>query len=338
MANDNGNAYDDDSFEDYVPVAVDPGPLLFWLTLAVVMILMLVIMPIMVGATKKKRRKKKKKIVELTMANPDENTSYINIAGMGSHPLPPPVPYDKYRATCWSVFRVDKEARRILRYTIPFTIYAVAAAIMDSVCVALIGNYIGTKQLAAYVLVNLLTALSDEFLKGTMHANTTLCAHAIGAANNTLAGSYVQLSIMFYFVLGVPVAIFWMFFTGDLILWLSWGDEHVAQYADEFVRIYIWSKFASAVHMAFDQLLDVANREIFTTVVGLLESAATVFILVALFVGNTDATLRHVALVHVVTSAVFLAIMLGISYIAGWLKPFRQGIFGSLAITVSDHC
>lgn len=206
---------------------------------------------------------------------------------------------------------------------------------MQNVCLALVGNFIGTKHLAAYVMVILLTDLTDEFLKGAIHANTTLCAHAIGANNNLLAGRYVQLSIIFYLFAGIPVAIVWMTYTDKIILWLGWGDEMVASYAVEFAQIYIWSRLFNAVQLAFAQLLDVANKEIFTTFIGLAEEAVNMIALIIAFTHGLDVTLQSVAWLYLANSVIFLSLMLVVAIFMGWLKPFRRGIFGSFALIVS---
>lgn len=364
MAEDDDFYNDDDSFEGYISSTVDPGPLLFWITMLAVVLLMVVIMPVMVKFTKKRRkRKKKKKAALLEMAKAsgdcddddaatttmtDGGTSdvadgYVMIEDDDEEPaeaLPAnlqelQVAADKYKASLWSIIRIDRESRRIARYTIPFTVYAVAAAIMENVCLALVGNFIGTKQVAAYVIVILLTELTDEFLKGSMHANTTLCAHAIGAANLFLAGQYIQLSILFYIVAGFPVALFWSFATDKVVLALGWGDEVVANHAIQFARIYIWSKMFDAIEMAFSQLLEVTDQEVFTTIIGLLHQAANMVLLIVIFASGAEVKLEHVALIYLLTSYFFLVVMLLIANHKGWIKPFTKGIFRNFAVTVS---
>jgi Na+-driven multidrug efflux pump len=137
--------------------------------------------------------------------------------------------------------------------------------------------------------------------------------------------------------MGAPFAIFWFFYTDNVISWLSWGDEAVAQHAIEFARIYIFSRAGAAVQLAFNQLLDVAGQEIFTTVIGLAEQAVNVGILLFLCLSDEyEVTLVHVAWIYVVSTSLFLGIMLVISHCSGWLKPFKEGLFGSLAFLVSS--
>ena len=137
----NGREYDDDSFEGYIPQTADPGRWLLWGTLAAVMMLMLVIMPIMVYATKTQRKKEKLAVeIQMTMSGSQAPPDYDALVDKDTaQPAPSFVimngenvisraifrtkPTDKHKATCWTIFRIDKESRHLLRYTFPSTVY-----------------------------------------------------------------------------------------------------------------------------------------------------------------------------------------------------------------------
>ena len=63
----------------------------------------------------------------------------------------------------FEIVNPDYETGRLLRLGIPLTISEIGAAIWDSITVAVLSNYIGTNELTAYVLANLLIGISDTF-------------------------------------------------------------------------------------------------------------------------------------------------------------------------------
>ena len=241
----------------------------------------------------------------------------------------------KCMSSFWRIVRVDRESKRILRYTVPFTVYAVAERVMESIVLALVGHFVGTKQVAAYAIVEVLFSLTDEFLDGPFHALTTLCSHAVGAGNCFLAGQYVQASIALYFVASVPIVLGWFFFIDDAILLLGWGDEEVAAFASEFVRIAIWSSYAHAIHHGIGELLDVTGHEVMATTIGLVEGGVElVAIVFIIWMPQFTLTLQLVATIQVVTAFVFLFITMGLTSHMGWLGPFKKGLLQSSVISV----
>ena len=345
------NENDDDAFAGYVPESIDPGRWLLYGTVAVVVVLMYVVMPLMVCATRRQQQKGRRIVpenesklsahqssvsVDVGRGIPDRRLrDEDHVLASGEMFVTPKQPPDKYRATFWTIFRMDKESLQLLRYAIPFTVYSLAGSMMENVCLALVGIYVGTKELAAYVLVILLTELTDQFLRGCIRANATLCAHAIGANNNALAGRYFQLSILIYMLAGVPVAIFWTRHTESVILWLDWGDDMVASYAAQFAQIYIWSQVVKSVQLAFKQILDVVNKEVFNTFIGFMEEAFNMIGILIACKRGWEVTLPMVAWIYLFNAVAFMILTLLIAIYSGWLIPFRKGIFGFVAVLVS---
>ena len=239
-------------------------------------------------------------------------------------------------ASFWRIVKMDRESRRIMRYTIPFTFYAVAETVMESVTLALVGHFIGTKQVAAYAIVEVLVSLTDEFLDGPFHALTTLCAHAVGADNCFLAGQYVQISVILYILTSIPITVGWFLYTDWVILYLGWGNEEVAEHARGFVQIAIWSSYTSALHHCIAQLLEVVGHEMVTTLIGLVEGGVALgLIVLVIWMPEYTLTLEIVAAIEVVTSFVFLVITMIVAGCMGWLRPFRGGLFLSNSLCVS---
>jgi len=331
---DDDKGYDDESYEGYVPSGQKPPVGLSIVTLSLVCTLMFVIMPYIVFR-KKRRRKKKENRKLLEMSKISGGVSDPNYVMMGSDDegdFTFEKKIDKYKATFSSICRIDKETRRLLKYAIPFTVYSVSEEVMSSICLALIGQFLGSKQLIAYVLVTSLVEMTDSFLYGCMDANTTLCAHAIGANNNFLAGQYVQLSILFYLIPGVPILLYWVFYVDEVILWLGWGDETVAQHASDFALVYVWSHLISPINVSIDQLLEITGKEVVTTIIGLTHGATTTLILFVMFLTTKDVTLQFVGLIYLATDILFALIHWYVAFSQGWLKPFHKGLFSEFSM------
>lgn len=234
------------------------------------------------------------------------------------------------------VIRMDRESWRLISYAVPFTVTAVAGAVLDSICLALVGYHTGTKQLTAYAELTLLIGLTDEFLQGPLHALPTVCANAIGANNTVLAGQYVQLSTILYLLIGLPFFLFWYNYTDTVIYeWLGWGDDLVAYYAQNFFRIYIWSFVVQVFGAGIGHLLNVTDHEIFVTLVAIVEGCLKVGALLAvIFATNKELTLEIVGYVYIAASIFRVSLLLVVGHCAGWLRPFTKGLYQSFSLSV----
>ena len=64
----------------------------------------------------------------------------------------------------------------------------IALAMLDVMTVAVIGKLIGTQEVSAYVVVDMLLNLTNEMVGGFWNALTTLCSQAEGAKQYKLCG------------------------------------------------------------------------------------------------------------------------------------------------------
>jgi O-antigen/teichoic acid export membrane protein len=309
-----------EDFSDHAPQGYDPGIWLFSGTAILVMVQFMCCMPILVWITRKLKAKKRE-------APSFQESLYQKFQYLS--------PLDKAKGKSWKVPKLDKESRYLLLYSIPFAIYSVGHALMENACLVMVGNFIGSKELAAYVLTILLTDLSGQFLRGVIHANTTLCAQAIGANNYHLAGQYIQLSITLYLAFSIPIAFFWSAYMKSLILQLDWGDDTVANYAHDFVNIYIWSQVADSMHLAMKLILDVVGKEVFSAIIGLIEEALNTLFIATACLRGWKVSLQMVAWIYLVNACTFTFLTLAITASMGWLQPFREGILQWFAIFVS---
>jgi len=322
--------WDDDGYDEYIPTAVNPG---YWMIAGSIMIALFVMacfMPALVYCHKQKRQTQKEteKKLEMVLLDAGITPGYHMMGEVTTKKI------KKVKASFKTITRFDRETKRLLQYALPFTLAAAVSAVLSSIVLALIGHFVGTKQLAAVAVMDILLGITSEFLEGPLTANTVLCSHAVGSSNNFLAGQYIQLSLIFYFILQVPLLVMFYLLTDDIILLLGWGDEHVAIYAQQYVRIYIWSEILDKVQEAIGNLLETTGHEIYSTVMGVIHEATVVVVIVILVLVGCPLTIQIVAWVCLAASVFFLVLSTGIAAKRGWFKPFEKGMCRNFALNV----
>jgi Na+-driven multidrug efflux pump len=227
----------------------------------------------------------------------------------------------------------DYETRRILKLGLPFVMQALLIGTMETVRVALIGKLISTKALSAYVIVNMLVGMSNAFLKGFQDACTTLCSQAVGVGNKTLAGQYIQIATLLYIFCYIPIFLLWTFTTGSIFAWLGF-DAETTKIGEEFTLLYMFSSFLRGMSYSMHSLLDVIDREHYSTAfTSGQEIVATLGVLaVAMQPGVTN--LQLVGLVLIVEEALALIINSAVIVWKGWFDKYLDGLVGSLALLV----
>lgn len=101
---------------------------------------------------------------------------------------------------------VMKEAKEILRLTVPMFISAVSWVAMKVTDTAVLGH-VGTRYLDATALSDLWTSSTGVFIQSRVVG--TFCGQAFGAGNKMLVGKWLQVSYTVLFAVMVPVAICW---------------------------------------------------------------------------------------------------------------------------------
>lgn len=328
--NDDDWEWDDDGYDDYEPTAVDPGYWMLFTSIMIAAFVMACFMPLLVYWHKQKRHAQKETEKTLKAALLDEGVA-------SGYPLLTKDTNKKIRkvkASFKTITRFDRETKRLLQYALPFTFAAAVSGILGSVVLALIGHFVGTKELAAVVIMDIVLGIMGEFLEGPINANIVLCSQAVGCSNNFLAGQYIQLSLMLYFILQVPLLIVLYFYAYDMILVLGWGDEQVALYAQHYVRIYVWSNIFDTIQEAAGNLLETTGHEIYATVMGIAHDATVVLIIVFLITIDISLSIEIIAWICVANSIFFLLLSTGIAAKKGWFKPFAKGMLRNCALKV----
>jgi len=317
---------EDEGFLDYEATTVDPGSWLLITTTIFCFGVMMVVVPLLVlQKVKRRKRKKQKRRKLLSSVGVDLN-----------EPLAAATPVKLKKKELWlAIFSWDYETKKILSLAIPYTVSGLASSIMSNICLGLIGHYVGTKAVAAYVLVQILLGLTDGVLHGPISACTSVCSHAVGASNPNLAGQYIQIAMGIYLLSSIPVISFWCLFMEGIIIYIEWGDEETAALAQEFTRAYIWTYVLGGVSTSLWQLLEVTGHVVESTVVSIIWGVVNVIVICFMIFGrlpNKATTLFEVGVAYVITSA----LLVGFTYIyadcKGWIKPFKSGLFGTNAL------
>jgi len=226
----------------------------------------------------------------------------------------------------------DKEAFRIFKLVIPYTISEISESLLELVRVVLISRFLGVESLTAALLVDILVGMTSEFLHGVLDAATSITSHAIGSGNNYLAGQYVQQSMLIYVIANVPFFFLWSHLTKPAILWFGLS-ENIANLGQDYARVVLWHTIQDGISTALHGLYEVTDHEIFSTIVGLLEGLVGVGITAAAVVILPEVQLTTLAWMDLVVGSTFTVISLIIPLKLKWLKPYVGGLFCNFALT-----
>jgi len=319
--------YHDYGYEGYEEHTLDPGPWLLVGTTLFCLLSMVIAVPLLVRLHKRKQPK-----VTTEELHKQDNV-YVE---MGEEAPKSTTTDTNQHITAESIVRYDKETRKILGRAIPYTISGIGSSAFSNVCLALVGHFLGTHALSAYALVEMLVGLLNGIISGPMSACTTLCAHAVGASNNHLAGQYIQLATIFYLLCNIPLFALWWLYMKDIILWLEWGDIDTAVMAQEFVRVYLFSYLLGGISNGLWQLLEVTDHVQQGAIVSLSWGLANVVVIAILVTTVSNPTLHQVGMAYNVTAAFFIIITFAYAHYKEWLKPFEKGLFWSNSFRNQD--
>lgn len=229
----------------------------------------------------------------------------------------------------------DYEARRISKLGFPFVLQALAIGITEAIRVALIGKFIGTRALSAYVIVTMVVGMSNVFLKGFQDACITLCSHAVGVGNKRLAGQYIQIGTTLFTICFIPIFVCWVYATGPIFTWLGF-DAATRKMGEEFALLYMFSSFLHGIDHSMHSLLDVIDKEVYSTVfVSSQEIVATLATLAVVLQPNVT-NLQLLGLAYIGQKALALILNSAIIVWNGWFDKYLDGLVGNFALLVSD--
>jgi hypothetical protein len=227
----------------------------------------------------------------------------------------------------------DFETTRVCKLAFPFVVQALLTGACEITRVAIIGTYIGTRELSAYLVVSILLSLTASVSSGLQDSLATLCTAAIEDENKKLAGQYVQLSIVFSILFsGVNIA-FWMFFAGDALEWFGF-DEETTSIGQDFATLLVFRDLIRGVALNIHSFLYVIGLDVYSTVVTTLEEVVTtVAVVLAILIWGS--TLETVGIIYIISAYSILILNLVIIKGEGWFHEFRDGLVRPSALLVS---
>ena len=228
--------------------------------------------------------------------------------------------------TAWTILKYDYETKRILRLAIPFTFSALAGTGSDLIVVAIISQNLGTDDMVAYAMVELIVGVSSSFMGGWIEAVSSLGSMAYGAENYELAGQYVQSACICFTLCELPMALLWGGTIGKILLLMGFG-ESVADAAQSFVWVCAAINILKGLNDCIVSFLGVIEREKYANVMFCISAFVRVGF-VALFATKTDANLVVLGLVILVDQSLLFFLNIIIPVQLGWFDEFEAGLLG----------
>jgi len=233
------------------------------------------------------------------------------------------------------LFEYDREAKRIIHLAVPLTILEVVESIIPNIVIVLISSHLGTNAVAAWVVVDVVLGITEEFLGGIIDCLTTIGSQAVGAEHHMLAGQYLQIVVVVYSILAVPSYAIWIVYTEDLLIFFGFNAEIVG-YGRELLTLRAIGTVIDGMALSYLYLLDVLGHEQFGMFVGIVGEIVYV-VLLACALTYLDSSLASAAVIEVVLEIVFLIGVVVFTIWVGWMDECLKGIFGWGALTVSTY-
>jgi Na+-driven multidrug efflux pump len=213
------------------------------------------------------------------------------------------------------------------------TLAAGIVALFEAFSVGIVANYLGTDVLIAYVVTELLIGLTDTFLAGPSDALHTVCAHAIGGENYTLAGQYVQIAAALYLLLGIPTLGVWYFWIGDIVRLMDL--ERVADMVSIYTKVVVWHYVLSGLFDGYNALLDITGHVTVVAVFDIIYGLTNVVILWLMCAYYEGFNLYLLGVTQLIVSVAFFIMFTFLVVYKGWLSSFAHGMLRTFALSVS---
>ena len=130
----------------------------------------------------------------------------------------------------------DKEMMKLLKAAGPLSLQSSLSGAVRILDVALIGHFVGHKEANAFIIMSLLTELSNTLNYGFLETLGSILPYAIGDGSDSgSAGRYLDTSMMLY-VFGCVAQVFllWVYAAVPVTMWFGF-DMETAQLAKSFV-------------------------------------------------------------------------------------------------------
>ena len=229
----------------------------------------------------------------------------------------------------YKFYKCDGDTRGIVKLALPFTIHTFVVHVFELMEVAIIGRLVGTEELSALFIVDTVLSLATMFMEGALTSLFTLCSHAVGAQRYYLAGQYVQIGVVFYQALLLPMGVILWFYLEDIVLLFGFEQE-VADIAVSYAQVEFVSYLFNVYREGLDHILEVTEHEVFTACFTITEGIVA-FFATFFYAKYSSPSLRDIALLGLALDVVSTVIFVAILVHKGWLKDYWGGMIGNFA-------
>jgi Na+-driven multidrug efflux pump len=229
----------------------------------------------------------------------------------------------------------DDESKRLTALTIPYTIQGCTRGLFQMVNIAVIGNHVGVMEANAFVVVAILLEFSGTLTYGFGEAIGTLVPQAGGTGNLTLAGRYLQLSLILYSVMTIPAIIIWVIWTEDAVLWFGF-DKETAKISQEYAYPFLVLMFLGGFDHGIHEFLSAMGHEKYSTIFQILYYAVECLgVIIAVSSGVKD--LMMIGIVQAFLGVVMSVVNVGWVLYFGWMDVYWEGLVETLSLRVSPQ-
>jgi Na+-driven multidrug efflux pump len=231
-----------------------------------------------------------------------------------------------------SIVELDLETRKVYKLAIPYFLQALISGIAGNGTLIVIGQLVGTRELAAFAIVDLFVGLTSQTIGGYMESLTPLLSFSRGTDNEKLTGEYVQLAMILTIVSTIPFLFLWSFVTDDLMKLLGF-DETTAAIGQSFALPFMFSKMIQLLTLCLHTVMDVHDLEVQSTMVAVTGDVGEL-VAVLIFALFWSPTLQEIGFVFVIAEMLALLATVAIIGLKGWFSPFYGGFFRSFSLKV----
>jgi hypothetical protein len=218
----------------------------------------------------------------------------------------------------------DNELTTLFHLALPLSLQSLVLGILTLLDISLVGYMFGTKEANAFILITLLTELTNTINYGFFETLGSVLPYVIGTTNEGLAGKYLDTSLLLYSIGSIPVFLVWSTLAGPITLWFGF-DEVTAELATSFAFSQVALEYMSGLGYCMHLLFDLTGHERFGSFTTLfLKLSQTTGVIMPLFVGQT--TLGSIGIWRLGLSMFSMMFSAIVASSAGWFRPFREGL------------
>jgi hypothetical protein len=158
---------------------------------------------------------------------------------------------------------------------------------------------------------------------------------AEGAENKKLVGQYLQLSILFYTLGGIPVVLVWSLWAESVISWLGF-DEETARLGQAYAIPFNLKAMVLGINLCLNEFLLFANHETYSTISQTIQFVTQLIPIVLIATMTNLRDLSTIGYIQLCVAMIYLSGNWIFVLYQGWLQDYWEGLCHSWAMKVCD--